>query len=82
MSIFMFDAPESESNPLTVALAWSIWLYPIPILIGSIGYWINRKESSLSVSRNYTLISLIGPAAILFILALLVFVCQGQFSCK
>ncbi|MDP3266917.1 MAG: hypothetical protein Q8M39_08825 [Sulfuricurvum sp.] len=78
----MFDAPGSETNPLTICLAISILVYPIPVLKGNAGFWKNRKEGSLTISKNYTLIGLIGPASILILITLLQIVCGGNFVCN
>jgi hypothetical protein len=81
-TMFMFDAPGSERNPITICLAISILAYPIPVLKGNAGFWRNRKEGSLAICKNYTLIGLIGPASILILVALLQVVCGGNFVCK
>lgn len=81
-SIFMFDAPGSRTNLITIALALSIIIYPIPVLTGVLGYWKNRKEAAISILRNYTLVGLVAPATILFLIWLLDAVCQGKFACN
>ena len=82
VSIFMFDAPGSESNPITVGLAWSIWLYPIPVLLGSLLFFKYKKLNLHKQMLHSTYLSLSGPTVLVcFILALTVF-CQGQFACN
>lgn len=82
VSPFMFDSPGADSNPIALCLALSILFYPIPVIKGGIKFWKNIKEKSLSCLGKYTIISLIGPASIIFFIWLLEFACQGEFACK
>ena len=82
VSIFMFDAPGSESNPITVGLAWSIWLYPIPVLFGTLLFFKYKKQNLHKQMLYNMYLSLSGPLMVAcFILALMIF-CQGQFACN
>ena len=81
LSIFMFDAPGSESNWITLLLAYAIWTYPIGILVGSILYWRNRTVSSISILMFYTMVSLAPPSLVFTFSTLLVIICDGQFAC-
>ncbi len=81
-SLFMFDAPGSDTNPITLALALSIFIYPVPVLTGILGYWKNRKEGAIHTLRKYTLVGLLAPTVIVFLVLLLDAFCQGKFACN
>lgn len=79
-TFFIFDAPGSQENPITILFASSIWLYPIPTIIGLVGYLINwKKKKPKKLLRNFTLISLIGPIAITISVILLEVINDGRF---
>ena len=46
-SIFLLDSPTSTSNPLIWSTAWSTWLYPVFVLLGSM------KAYKYTGERNY-----------------------------
>jgi hypothetical protein len=81
MTVFLFDAPGSDSSPLTVALALAILVYPAPILAGAWGFWKNRGTATNAVLARFTLLSLSSPALLVILIGALEFFCDGQFAC-
>lgn len=79
--VFMFDAPGAETSPWTKAAAWSILLYPVPVVAGTIGYWRNRKETTLQRRARYTLLALCGPGLVVLVFAAIALFCGGSFVC-
>ena len=69
--IFMFDAPGSESNFLTLALALSILIYPKLIFYGSGRFFKGRKSDNNATLLKYTLISCTGPCLVILFVVLL-----------
>jgi hypothetical protein len=80
-SMFMFDAPGSESNFLTVALAMSILLYPLTIFYGSSKFFKERNLKSNTILFKYTLLSFAGPSLVIILSILLGIFCNGKFNC-
>jgi hypothetical protein len=80
-ALFMFDAPGSESNIITIALAFSILIYPAPAIIGNINFWKNYKTEPHSELILYTVTSTFGYILILIFVTLLNTVCSGKFAC-
>ena len=81
MSPMLFDAPGSESNPITIAIATAIYAYPLPIIVGNILFWRRRKSSELSILTVYSAISLLSPVTLLLLFVSLALFCNGQFAC-
>ena len=80
LSMMMFDAPGSEDNTLTLLLAWSIWLYPVPILIGTIGSLVSLiVKARLSILTAFTLVNFMAPTGILVCLSLVEIINDGRF---
>lgn len=80
--IMSFDAPGSQDNPLTTLIfVWAI-TYPLPIVIGAIGVWRNRANSSLGVLYAYTSVALLSIAIPIVLFSLLGFFCGGNFACN
>ena len=76
----MFDAPGSEDTFLTLLLAWSIWLYPLPVLIGTIGYLVALiRKASLRTLAVFTLVSITAPTAVLVSFILVMVINDGRF---
>jgi len=71
VSLFIFDAPGSETNPVLWALLGSLWLYPIPVLTAVILYWRKRKTIQTGTLKKYALLSLSGPLAVGFFILLI-----------
>ena len=63
--IFMFDAPGSLGNPIYEMLFFLILVYPVSIILGNILFWKNKDKKTNEVLGSYTIISLLGPFAIL-----------------
>ena len=75
-SIFLFDAPGSEENPVLVATGYAVWYYPAGPVLGNLLFWENRHEAEVGTLIAYTLISYSGLAA-LAVLGALLFVTLG-----
>jgi hypothetical protein len=80
-SLFLFDAPGSESNPLALGLAFSIFIYPVVVLRGIKGFWKSRNSQDMVILTRYTMLSLSGPLLILLFGMLLNIICGGEFAC-
>lgn len=81
-SAMIFDAPGSEDNPLTRLIAlWSI-TYPLPILVGGVGVWFNRKQEKNTRIVIFSLISLLSLGIGIVLFVLLEVFCDGQFACR
>jgi hypothetical protein len=81
-SIMLFDAPGSESSPLTVALFWSIALYPVLVIVGffaSSGFWRLRDEHYWR--RHLAFLPLASPVAASLLFLAIDRYCGGQLSC-
>ncbi len=59
VSIMMFDAPGSENNDRLVALFTLIWLYPIGLIVGVFGSWINYRKNRFTKALLFNSIPLI-----------------------
>ena len=66
LSGFIYDAPTVQNELYRRGLAISLFLYPVPVLIGTIKFYRNRKSASLWKLIFYTFISVSGPLAIVF----------------
>ena len=49
-TVFMFDAPGSDANPLTIALAASFWSFPGLAVLAPVGSWVARFGGSARVA--------------------------------
>ena len=81
-SLFMFDAPGSEENPLNFVLLGSLFLYPLTIMHGTGLFFKKRSEEPLEQLVKYTMTSAIGPLAIVVSIVLLDIFCSGRFACN
>ena len=81
VTVFLFDAPGSDHNPITMALALAMLGYPAPILVGNVGFWRRFKQPGQSSLFKYTAIGLAGPAVLLFLVGALEVFCKGKFAC-
>jgi hypothetical protein len=72
---FLFDAPGSESSPLTIAFAIAVVLLPVCFLIGAIVWWVARWRGA------FFLIPLIDIAAIVAVVVAMESVCGGNLAC-
>lgn len=83
LSVMLFDAPGSETSPLTQALFYSILSYPLLTIAGffaSSGFWRMRDERHWRRHLAFLpVLSIIGAVA--FFLAIERF-CGGQFACN
>ena len=82
MSVFLFDAPGSSSNPITVGLYWSLLWYPVPAVIGITLFFKNRDKGRVKEEIKYTLLGSSGYIAIVVCIILLEVLCDGQTGCK
>lgn len=82
VSVFLFDSPGSESNSLTIGLAWSIWLYPIPVLFGSLVFLRYKERIAQKYLILLTCVSLSGSLVFIYFIWALEFYCQGKFACN
>lgn len=78
MSFFMFDAPGSETNGLTIALFWCVLVGPVFWVIGAGVPWIFRRTP---YGIWLFLIPFVDLAAIVVVVILLQSLCGGSFSC-
>ena len=81
-SAMIFDAPGSEDNPLTQMIFWWALSYPIPVLVGSVGVWFNRKKEKNAMIIIFTMISLLSVIIGVVLFVLLDLFCDGQFACR
>ena len=69
LSLFMFDAPGSASNPVIQSIWMLLWIYPVGVIVGNTLFWIKLKKSSSKSLIGLTLINVICPILI-FVLML------------
>ncbi len=81
-SLFLFDAPNSMESPLTQFLAATFWLYPVPLIIGFVGFVSTLKQKNTVKSLVFTGIALLSPVSILLAFILLEAICNGKFACS
>lgn len=83
LSVMLFDAPGSETSPLTQALFYSILSYPLLTIAGffaSSGFW--RMRDDRHWRRHLAFLPALSIiSAVLFFLAIEQF-CGGQFACN
>jgi hypothetical protein len=75
MTAFLFDAPGSESSPLTVMLAVSVAILPLFFLAGGILWWASRRR------WLFFLLPLLDIAAIVVIVVAIQSRCGGSLVC-
>ncbi len=80
-TLFFFDAPGSENNLFTQALAGSIWFYPVMAITGIVKSRDAYKADDLSNSFKFSLIPVGWLIVIGLIIYALVFFCGGRFTC-
>ena len=80
-SLFFFDAPGSEDNAITIGLAISVVVYPLPTILGNILYWKKRALSSNIEKLIHTLIGATGYLVVVIFMVLLDVICEGRFAC-
>lgn len=76
-----FDAPGSEDNQITLVLAFSLWLYPVPVLITRWRFLKAYESGSTRDCLWYCVLSITGYLAIALSLVALEIRCDGQFAC-
>jgi len=82
LSLFLFDAPGSESSPLTSTLVTGLWLAPVLFLL-SIGLAIRTFRAPHDRALWPATILLIFPPAYIALLVLLIgSVCDGRLACS
>ncbi|WP_028109141.1 hypothetical protein, partial [Ferrimonas futtsuensis] len=80
-TIFMFDAPGSMSNPITILLALSTIFYPAPVIIGNMAFWANKANNSPYELSKMTMLSASGYLVIIISTVLLNVICAGMYGC-
>ena len=83
MTIFMFDAPGSEKNPITIVLALSLATLPLTLVVGFVASLIlrNRPPGAQRTTAALALLPLANGAAFGFAWLLLGAICGGRFAC-
>jgi hypothetical protein len=79
MSFMLFDAPGSDSSPLTVALFFCALTLPLFCLAGAGVPWMFRATR---MGTYLFLIPFVDIAAIVVVLVLMQTLCGGSFSCR
>lgn len=74
----MFDAPGSETSPLTIAFALSVAAFPIFCLMGAALPWLFRRRKR---AVWLFLVPSVDVAAIIAVIVALQFVCQSRLAC-
>ena len=82
MSVFLFDAPGSSSNPINIGLYWSLLLYPVPAIVGIIQFFRVRDKGRIKDEIKYTFFGASGYIAIIVFVVLLEAICNGQTACQ
>lgn len=81
LTLFLFDAPGSEANPLNYAIFGSALLYPAFVIVGLVRAW-NRRSDRRKALVNMLAFPL-APALVFGISMLLFkFVCYGSTVCR
>ncbi len=78
MMPMLFDAPDSESSALTIALAAAVGMLPLLCFLGAGLPWLGRRWR---LAKGLFLLPAIDLAAITLLLTALNDLCNGQFSC-
>jgi hypothetical protein len=73
-SPFLFDAPGSESNPLTIALAAAVLLLPLLFIGGGILWLVLRRG-------GFLLLPILDVGVIAVLLAAIELACGGRLAC-
>jgi asparagine N-glycosylation enzyme membrane subunit Stt3 len=83
LTIFMFDAPGAEKNPITIVLALSLATLPMTLVVGFVASLIlrNRPPGAQRTTAALALLPLANGAAFGFAWLLLGAVCGGRFAC-
>ncbi len=81
VSFFLFDAPGSTESAPTVALAWSIWLYPLLVLSGCVLSFVFYRAKSYRWALGMCGLPAVGMLAMCVAALVLVAFCDGQLSC-
>ncbi len=74
----LFDAPGSETSPLTIAMALLVAAFPLFCLIGAGLPWLFRRRKR---AGWLFLVPLADVAAIIAVIAAMQFVCQSRLAC-
>lgn len=82
-SFMLFDAPGSESSPMTLGLFYSIASYPVLVAVGLLGSSrLLRFNGEHHWRRRLVFLPLLSPLfAVLFLVAIEV-LCQGHLNCR
>jgi hypothetical protein len=77
-SLFLFDAPGSETSPLTIALFWCMVINPVLWFVGAGVPWLFRKKR---IGAWLFLIPFVDVTAILIVFVAIDQFCSGALSC-
>lgn len=80
-SMFMFDAPGSDKNPLTIALAASLWSFPVLAAASPLASWIARVAGAARVSKLLMAAPALSIVAVIASWVALELLCGGSFAC-
>lgn len=78
-SVMIFDTQESTNHTLTKLLFFSIWVYPIPVLIGLKLFNNNYKNDSPKKCFYNLCICFIGPIFLIISISLISIFNNGKF---
>ena len=81
MAPMMFDAPGSQNNLMVVALAVSVFTYPVAAILAPILAWVAYGLSWPRAAWILILAPLLPMAAVFISFAVLEFGCGGMLSC-
>lgn len=81
VSLFFFDAPGAVSNILAVCLGMTVWLYPVPVVIGIRRVYKAYRAGDYNNCVKATLLAYSGLLAFAIMFGLIKLVCGGRFAC-
>lgn len=76
-SAMLFDAPGSESSPLTLGLFYAIGLYPVLVVVGL----FLGSDQPPQWRRTMRFLPLASPVAAFFMFMAIDIVCSGKLAC-
>ena len=74
----LFDAPGSESSPLTIGMALLVAAFPLFCLLGAGLPWLLRRRKR---AAWLFLVPLADVAAFIAVMVAMQYACQGQLAC-
>jgi len=79
LSAMMFDAPGSESSPLTIALAIAVIAFPVLCFVGAVLPWKARNKGYAGWFFGLPLLSAVAVGALFLAIDVL---CGGSLVCR